>query len=147
MGRAPAAGRRAQAHRRPAQALTREAADPLLRRPASPSGGRPTTSCSSTGFPLGATGKMLKLKLREQFKGHKAAGLLSPRLPATPRVIGISAISLFKVLAINNISGDRHELRSASPRPPSRPAARCSPPSPGARCPAPPAPMRRRARR
>ena len=33
----------------------------------SPSGGHPTTSSSSTTIPLGATGKVLKNRLREQF--------------------------------------------------------------------------------
>jgi fatty-acyl-CoA synthase len=36
----------------------------------SPSGGRPTTSRSSMRFPLGATGKMQKNKLRDQFADH-----------------------------------------------------------------------------
>ena len=36
----------------------------------SPSGGRPTTWSSSTSIPLGATGKMLKNRLRDQFGKH-----------------------------------------------------------------------------
>ena len=55
------AGRRADARR----------AARVLRRPRSPSGGRPTTSSSSTRFRSAPTGKMLKNRLREQFHGYK----------------------------------------------------------------------------
>ena len=67
VGRAPAGLRRASSR---ARTLTKDEVLELPRRPRSPSGGCPTTSCSSTRCPKTSVGKFSKKDLRDRFADY-----------------------------------------------------------------------------